>query len=660
MKNDFTLLRKNLFFHWSIALLFNVLAVLGISAQTVIIDYESAGTSSNFSYFGNGAVGGSTTVIANPAPGGINTSANVGRFVKGANGEVWAGGAADPATSLNFTVHANACIKVWFAATGVLLFKAENPTNGSGSTWERLLPVTTANTWVELCFDGTLPDQGGGNSGPAIGRNFTRAVLFFDFGTSFPADHIYFFDDLRMTGTAPPPNVGNITFKVDMDGFANPFTTVFVSGSFNGWSQFGNPLSDPDMDNVWEATVPNIPFGQFEYKFQVDGWAAEESLTSGTPCTVTNFGFTNRFHNVVGNAVLPVVCWGSCGACGVAVTYCEALTTHFGIPAEVASGIKLTIANVNATTMYVQIESTTSDPVDLLIINGGSGAAISAPNTSVPGKISRTLTWATPPANVTLNVLWSKLTFGGNWQLSTSNITVPFAATCPFPPPPGAGAPPSFCLTPVFHFGNPAEVPSAAILTISNISPTMWIVEISSANADPVDLLLVVGAAGATISPPNTSVPGKITRTLTWVNAPANVNLNVLWSKVSFPGNWQLSQADITLPFTTTCAASIPTMGEWGLFLFGLIILAIGAVTVVNVQAKVQLAGTEGTVASASWSLPFNKANYFKSMKHAFGLALVGFAVIYVGWGEIVPADLFGMGFSVLIVSYLIHLLYKE
>jgi hypothetical protein len=66
--------------------------------------------------------------------------------------------------------------------------------------------------------------------------------------------------------------------------------------------------------------------------------------------------------------------------------------------------------------------------VDLLIVNNGSGATISAPDNSVSGKIRRTLTWTTAPANVSIELLWSKVTMGGNWMLNT--FSVPFDATC--------------------------------------------------------------------------------------------------------------------------------------------------------------------------------------------------------------------------------------
>ncbi len=111
-------------------------------------------------------------------------------------------------------------------------------------------------------------------------------------------------------------------------------------------------------------------------------------------------------------------------------SYCETQVTHFGIEAETASAIQLTVTNVDATSMSIEIESADSDPVDELIVTGGSGAAISEKDESVSGKIKRTLTWTSAPDNVTFNLLWSKASFGGNWQLSQTDISVPFGASC--------------------------------------------------------------------------------------------------------------------------------------------------------------------------------------------------------------------------------------
>ena len=86
--------------------------------------------------------------------------------------------------------------------------------------------------------------------------------------------------------------------------------------------------------------------------------------------------------------------------------------------------------------MKVEIESANDDPVDDLIVNNSTGPITGSPAVSgldmpVPGLLSRTLTWTgDPPTDITLNVLWSKVSFAGNWLLGTTDITVPFAATC--------------------------------------------------------------------------------------------------------------------------------------------------------------------------------------------------------------------------------------
>jgi len=76
----------------------------------------------------------------------------------------------------------------------------------------------------------------------------------------------------------------------------------------------------------------------------------------------------------------------------------------------------------------LKIESANTDAVDLLLVNIGCGATISAPDISVTGKIKITLNWATSPANVSLEIVWSKASFAGNWMLNT--FVVPFDASC--------------------------------------------------------------------------------------------------------------------------------------------------------------------------------------------------------------------------------------
>lgn len=105
-----------------------------------------------------------------------------------------------------------------------------------------------------------------------------------------------------------------VTFSVDMNEVAGPFTTPEVNGSWDGWCGGCTPLSDPDGDGIWSTTKMLEP-GYYEYKFAYDSWSGDESLTPGDPCTVTTDIFTNRFINVSDDADLGVVCWASCEAC---------------------------------------------------------------------------------------------------------------------------------------------------------------------------------------------------------------------------------------------------------------------------------------------------------------------------------------------------------
>lgn len=126
---------------------------------------------------------------------------------------------------------------------------------------------------------------------------------------------------------------------------------------------------------------------------------------------------------------------GGGGGGGNASPFCAETVTHLGIPAEAASAIKLSIFNTGELTMRVEIESANDDPVDVLIVNNIGGPITGSPAVSavdtMNGVLGVTLTWTgTPPADVDLNVLWSKESFGGNWQLSDMSTTVPFAGIC--------------------------------------------------------------------------------------------------------------------------------------------------------------------------------------------------------------------------------------
>lgn len=107
----------------------------------------------------------------------------------------------------------------------------------------------------------------------------------------------------------------NITFKVNMNEVAEPFTTPEVNGSFNGWCGGCAPMTDDNGDGIWKTTI-TLPAGTYEYKFAYDTWTGQESLTPGSSCTITTGEFTNRKLTVTQDEILDVVCWGACLDCG--------------------------------------------------------------------------------------------------------------------------------------------------------------------------------------------------------------------------------------------------------------------------------------------------------------------------------------------------------
>lgn len=115
------------------------------------------------------------------------------------------------------------------------------------------------------------------------------------------------------------PTTTNITFKVDMSEVSESYTTPEINGTFNSWCGGCAPMTDADGDNIWEITVA-IQGETIEYKFAADTWNIQESLTAGSPCTITTDNFTNRFLTLEGGElVLEPVCWGECEACNVSV-----------------------------------------------------------------------------------------------------------------------------------------------------------------------------------------------------------------------------------------------------------------------------------------------------------------------------------------------------
>ena len=105
-----------------------------------------------------------------------------------------------------------------------------------------------------------------------------------------------------------------VMFSLDMRTVEFSFMTPEVNGSWDGWCGACHPMSDLDLDGVWEATVV-LPEGFHEFKYAIDSWTDQEEFDGGESCTLTTGLFTNRFLTVTGPMNYGISCWESCDSC---------------------------------------------------------------------------------------------------------------------------------------------------------------------------------------------------------------------------------------------------------------------------------------------------------------------------------------------------------
>ena len=103
----------------------------------------------------------------------------------------------------------------------------------------------------------------------------------------------------------------DITFSVDMSNEElTSGCSPTVAGSFNNWSSAYN-LTDSGY-GIWETTIDLNPNSYYEFKFGICGWQLENLPPEGT-CTVTNYGYTNRFLSTLNESLsLETYYYASC------------------------------------------------------------------------------------------------------------------------------------------------------------------------------------------------------------------------------------------------------------------------------------------------------------------------------------------------------------
>ncbi len=148
----------------------------GGGSASLPIDFESSPPA--FDDFG----GTSHAVVANPNPGGINTSGQVLEVTHGY--ETWAGLFVELAGSLDFSTQSNIDLKIYAPVTGTIRIKIESSSDPNDFV-EIDANVTAANTWQQISIDFSAATSG----------VYDKLVLFPGWNTT--SSDVYYIDDIQ-------------------------------------------------------------------------------------------------------------------------------------------------------------------------------------------------------------------------------------------------------------------------------------------------------------------------------------------------------------------------------------------------------------------------------------------------------------------------------
>lgn len=107
-----------------------------------------------------------------------------------------------------------------------------------------------------------------------------------------------------------------ITFKVDMNGLAQNFDSVYVRGNFNQWCTSCSPMLDLDKDGLFEfALTTTLDTLNFYYVYKSGTTFTEENFASNPACTRLFNGKQQRFETIKADTQFASVCFETCQSC---------------------------------------------------------------------------------------------------------------------------------------------------------------------------------------------------------------------------------------------------------------------------------------------------------------------------------------------------------
>jgi len=191
------------------------------NAQYVYTNFESS-ADEEFSGWPN-----VPTTIVNPDASGLNTSANVGEWVR--SGDQWAHVYCELDGKIDFTESTSFMMKIWSPIACDILFKLEDKAN-AGIFAEVSQSISSTQEWVELSFDFSEAATG----------TFDKIIIFMDFATV--EDHTFYFDDVigPEYGTGTPPIAAHIYNDFDEN----------QTDPIEGWPNVPTRIENPDASGI--------------------------------------------------------------------------------------------------------------------------------------------------------------------------------------------------------------------------------------------------------------------------------------------------------------------------------------------------------------------------------------------------------------------------
>jgi hypothetical protein len=242
-----------------------VSATTGSDYKFATIDFETVGQDWAWNLFSNGDNAPTLySVVANPNSSGINTSANVAKYIVNVSGAPWAGLYSSNIGPFTFTSE-NCKLKVLVYKNVASFFDLKFENGDASIICEKKVSNTLVNQWEELSFDFSS----------FIGKSVSKLVIFPDFPAARTVGSINYWD--------------NISF--------NSINSGINHLSINSFALYLNPTSNKlqisSEQNVEQVVVRNL-LGQTLRTVYTN---STKSIVDLTGLSVGNYLISVKFSN---------------------------------------------------------------------------------------------------------------------------------------------------------------------------------------------------------------------------------------------------------------------------------------------------------------------------------------------------------------------------